>query len=180
MIPARFVPNPYPPAIRKVQSDTDSLSETDYSSSEDLPPNPLSPDITMRYEPRWQGIKRAAFCKEKFGQRKTTQRQNHCIEESGLHAAIEHHKRHQIQKTQSAARMTPAEREVIAVIHTIAGRREARTAHRKARRVAGTRTTPTPNAGSAQESEEEPPGPEVPETVDDDNSGMDADDSAGG
>jgi hypothetical protein len=175
MIPARFVPNPHPPAIRKLQSDTDSLSETDYSSSEELPPNPFSPDISTRYEPKRQGLKRTAFCKE-FVLRKTTQRQNHRIEEFGLRAAVEHHKRRQIQKAQSAARMTPAEREAIAAIPTIAGRRAARTAHRQARRVAVTRTTPHPDAGPADASAGKPPGPEVPDSVDNDDSGMDADD----
>jgi hypothetical protein len=168
MIPARFVPNPNPPAIRKTQSDTDSLSETDYSSSNELPPNPHPPNITTRYEPKRQGLKRTAFCKE-FGLRKTTQSQNARIAKAGLRAAIEHHKRRQIQKAQSAARMTPAERERIAAIPTIKGRREARTAHRQARRVAGIRTTP-PQTNPANETAE------VPDTVDvdGDSSGMDA------
>jgi hypothetical protein len=120
-------------------------------------------------------MKRTAFCKE-FGLRKTTQSQNARIAKAGLRAAIEHHKRRQIQKAQSAARMTPAEREVIAAIPTIVDRRLARTAHRRARRVAGTRTTPKPNGTPANEPAEEPPGPEVPESVevDDDSSGTDA------
>jgi hypothetical protein len=177
MIPARFVPNPHPPAIRKTQSDTDSLSETDYSSSEELPPNPFSPDVTTRYEPKRQGMKRAAFCKE-FGLRKTTQSQNHRIAEFGLRAAIEHHKRRQIQKAQSAARMTPAELEVIAAIPTIVERRAARTAHRQARRVAGTRTTPQPETETANEPADAPPGLNVLDMMevdaDDDDPGMDA------
>jgi hypothetical protein len=118
-------------------------------------------------------MKQTAFCKE-FGLRKTTQSQNHRIAELGLRAAIEHHKRRQIQKAQSAARMTPAEREVIAAIPTIAGRREARTALRQARRVAGTRTTPIATADHAESSDDEPPGPEVSDMVVDDSCGMDA------
>jgi hypothetical protein len=87
-------------------------------------------------------------------------------------------KHRQIQKAQSASRMTPAEREVIAAIPTIKGRREARTAHRKAhrkvRRIATTRTAPDPDADPADASAGETPGEGVPDTVENDDSGMDA------